>query len=252
MSDETGVTGEVARAVTEFTVTYFGLSDLERDALLDLYADHAYKFAERHGHQTPLIDSHTHPTEEDWGKPDDSETWRHKAIRRNLGMARLERERDEARAEAAMLQERIDAVINLADQWEVAQRENREALERGELAPRKTPDPQDFRYAATGCLEVPAVDPPLCRRGAFERRLGELMGVRRPQDGAQAAQDGAESESEGDRAAGGSWGAPRATGGTVQPGPQVFIDGWTVASTAHRPDGSGNPLRLSGSWEVAP
>lgn len=33
----------------------------------------------------------------------DSDAWRHKAIRRNLGMARLERERDEARAEVERL-----------------------------------------------------------------------------------------------------------------------------------------------------
>lgn len=54
------------RNVTEFETTYFGLSDLERDALLDLYADHAYKFAERHGLPTPLVASRSFPTEQAW------------------------------------------------------------------------------------------------------------------------------------------------------------------------------------------
>lgn len=54
------------RAVTEFDVTYFGLADLEHDALLDLYADHAYKFAERHGLDTPLMSSRSFPDMEAW------------------------------------------------------------------------------------------------------------------------------------------------------------------------------------------
>jgi hypothetical protein len=68
MTDETDTTSEVARVrpVTEFNVTYFGLSDLESEALLDLYADHAYKFAERHKHDTPLVGSRSWPTVEAW------------------------------------------------------------------------------------------------------------------------------------------------------------------------------------------
>lgn len=68
MTDETDTVSEVARtrAVTEFHVTYFGLAQLEHDALLDLYADHAYKFAERHGHETPCIGSRSWPTVEAW------------------------------------------------------------------------------------------------------------------------------------------------------------------------------------------
>lgn len=99
-----------ARAVTEFDVTYFGLAGLEHDALMDLYADHAYKFAERHGLETPLISSRSFPTVEEWEAPAESDTWRHKAIRRHLGMARLERERDEARAQ-------IERVRALADEY---------------------------------------------------------------------------------------------------------------------------------------
>lgn len=56
------------RAVTEYTVTFFDLSELEADALLDLYADHAYKFAERHRIGTPLIGSRSFPSDEAWIK----------------------------------------------------------------------------------------------------------------------------------------------------------------------------------------
>ncbi len=68
MTDQTDITTEVAqvRGVTEFEVTYFDLADLEADALLDLYADHAYKFAERHGLPHPLITSRSHPSVEAW------------------------------------------------------------------------------------------------------------------------------------------------------------------------------------------
>lgn len=55
-----------ARAVVEYTITYFDITDLEADALLDLYADHAYKFAERHGMETPALGSITYPTFEKW------------------------------------------------------------------------------------------------------------------------------------------------------------------------------------------
>lgn len=41
---------------------------------------------------------------------------------------------------------------------QAAQKANRESLERGELAILHIPDPQDFRYAATGCLDVPPVE----------------------------------------------------------------------------------------------
>ena len=52
--------------VVEFTITYFDTTDLETGALLDLYADHAYKFAERHGMTTPLIASRGYPSFEEW------------------------------------------------------------------------------------------------------------------------------------------------------------------------------------------
>lgn len=67
---------------------------------------------------------------------------------------------ESAQGHIDMLQERIDAVLNLADQWKAAQKENAAALERHELLPCKTPDAADFRYAATGCLDVPPVDAP--------------------------------------------------------------------------------------------
>lgn len=57
---------EKLRFATEFEVTFFGLSDLERGALIDLYADHAYKFAKRHGMEHPLIGARVFHTEEQW------------------------------------------------------------------------------------------------------------------------------------------------------------------------------------------
>lgn len=52
--------------VTEFTITYFGLTELEHSTLLDLYADHAYKFAQRHSLETPALGSTSYPTLEKW------------------------------------------------------------------------------------------------------------------------------------------------------------------------------------------
>lgn len=54
------------RAVTEFTITFFNIADLEADTLLDLYADHAYKFAERHGMEHPTLLATSYPTVERW------------------------------------------------------------------------------------------------------------------------------------------------------------------------------------------
>lgn len=52
--------------VTEFTISYFGLASLERKALLDLYADHAFKFTQRHGLDTPSVASRTWATFKRW------------------------------------------------------------------------------------------------------------------------------------------------------------------------------------------
>jgi hypothetical protein len=50
----------------EFEVTFFGLSEELRDKLDDFCADQAYKFAERHGLDTPAIMSRGFKTEEYW------------------------------------------------------------------------------------------------------------------------------------------------------------------------------------------
>jgi len=154
-------------------------------------------------------------------------TWTAESALAGMEVTRLRDELDTARGDVRQGEDRIDAVINLADQWEVTQQENRAALERGELAPCWTPNPQDFRLAATGCLEVPAVDPPMYRRrmgvGAVEVASPTLPIIRsdrefrqfaragrtRPQDGTQAPQDGAN---------GGDVGSGRGEGGNGAPG----------------------------------
>jgi hypothetical protein len=216
MSDETGVTGEVARVRGGPQVIFFGGDDAReewtwecrfphREAMpvfndAPTWAEAAARLREHHRQHHGPRGRHAcprcgNPVQNRTGDPERTDLCPPCTAALFQG-------------EVGTLQERIDAVINLADQWEVAQRENREALERGELVPARVPDPQDFRYAATGCLEVPAVEPPLYRRGPFEQRLAELMGVRRPQGAAQAPQDGAEKGPEGDRAPGGGNGAP--------------------------------------------
>lgn len=62
---------ESRRGVTEFSITYFGLTDLEADALIDFYAQHAYRFAKGHNLKTPAIGSKTFPTDEDWAADGD-------------------------------------------------------------------------------------------------------------------------------------------------------------------------------------
>jgi hypothetical protein len=51
--------------VTVFTITYFDMAPLERQALLDLYSDHAWRFGQRHG-----VEGHTsvttYPTMQQW------------------------------------------------------------------------------------------------------------------------------------------------------------------------------------------
>lgn len=56
---------EAKGKVTVFSITYFDMSGLERDALLDLYADHAHKFADRHGLETALGVT-TYPSIQSW------------------------------------------------------------------------------------------------------------------------------------------------------------------------------------------
>lgn len=51
--------------VTEFTITYFDMSGLEKDALINLYTDHAYKFGERHGVEAH-VSATTYPSVERW------------------------------------------------------------------------------------------------------------------------------------------------------------------------------------------
>lgn len=52
--------------VTEFTITYFDLTGLELDNLLDLYTNHAYRFAQRQGLETPGLGATTYPSIEKW------------------------------------------------------------------------------------------------------------------------------------------------------------------------------------------
>ena len=149
------------------------------------------------------------------------------------------------------LQESIDAVINLADQWEVAQRENRAALERGSLAPEHTPDPQDFRLAATGCLEVPAVEPPLHRRRMgvgtdpfVEAAFG--MFLKRPQDAAQAPQDGANGGDVGSGRGEGENGAPECPCAACDPG--TSLGGMRFASRMSVCPDCGNKRCPKAAW----
>lgn len=51
--------------VTEFTITYFDMSHLERDALLNLYSDHGHQFGKRHGVEVQM-GVITYPTVEQW------------------------------------------------------------------------------------------------------------------------------------------------------------------------------------------
>lgn len=51
--------------VTEFTITYFDLSALERQTLLNLYADHTYKFSSRLQVEAHVA-STTYPSVERW------------------------------------------------------------------------------------------------------------------------------------------------------------------------------------------
>lgn len=51
--------------VTEFTITYFDLTALERDTLLDLYTRHAWYFGERHKVEVHVA-STTYPSIEKW------------------------------------------------------------------------------------------------------------------------------------------------------------------------------------------
>ena len=56
---------EAEGTVTEFTITYFDMSALERRALLDLYSDHGHKFGQRHGVEVQM-GVITYPTVEQW------------------------------------------------------------------------------------------------------------------------------------------------------------------------------------------
>lgn len=71
--------------VVEFTISYFGMAALEREALLNLYADHAFKFAQRHGLHTPSVASRGYATFKRW-EGEDLETilYRHRRMETDM------------------------------------------------------------------------------------------------------------------------------------------------------------------------
>jgi hypothetical protein len=62
--------------VRVFTITYFGLSALEGDVLMNLYADHAYQFTKRHGLEAPSVSSVGYGSVAKWEEePKEEECW---------------------------------------------------------------------------------------------------------------------------------------------------------------------------------
>lgn len=57
-------------SVTEFTVTFFGLTPGQADDLLDFYADGAYGRADRDGLPTPALGSTRWDTFQEWADED--------------------------------------------------------------------------------------------------------------------------------------------------------------------------------------
>lgn len=63
--------------VVEFTISYFGMAALEREALLNLYSEHAFEFAKRHGLHTPSVAARTYGSFKRW-EGEDLETLVHR------------------------------------------------------------------------------------------------------------------------------------------------------------------------------